>query len=132
MGYKIDPSKAVVDFDSISLVDYSITETSELSNDKLTIKVVVFLEGGLGRFYTKETGHRFIDDHIRVTAKADFNLDDAQLKDMKELLSKWKSISPPLRYVDFGDKAIILEDSDTFMVLPKGKRNIEFDMPNGL
>jgi hypothetical protein len=132
MGYTIDPSKAIADFDSISLVNYTITETSELFNNKQTIKTVVFLEGGLGRVYTKETGHRFIDDNIRVTAKADFYLDDSQLEDMKELLSKWKSISPPLRYVDFGDKAIILEDSDTFIVLPKGKRNIEFDMPNGL
>jgi hypothetical protein len=130
MGYNIDPSKAIADFDSISLVNYNITETSELLNDKQTIKTVIFLEGGLGRVYTKEYGHRFIDDSIRVTAKADFYLNDKQLEEMKDLLSKWKSISPPLRYVDFGDKAIILEDSDTFMILPKGKRNIEFDMPN--
>lgn len=130
MSYTLDPSKAFVDIDGMSLFKYKITPLgSETNDEREFVNVEIFLSGGLGRVYIDGIGNKFIENQVQIGASSIFNLTEADITKMSELFSNWQKVSPPLRYLDFGEKAVVLEDSDTFIVMPKGDRELNFNLP---
>jgi hypothetical protein len=130
MSYTLDPSKAFVDIDGMSLFKYNITPLGDKSDDdREFVKVEISLSGGLGRVYIDGLGNKFVEDEVQIGASSIFTLTDKDIAKMSELFSNWRKVSPPLRYLDFGEKAVVLEDSDTFIVMPKGNRELNFNLP---
>jgi hypothetical protein len=130
MSYTLDPAKASIDLDGMSLFNYKITILDRPSNDdKKFINLDIALSGGLGRVFIDGLGNKFVENEVQASASSIFNIPESDIKNMDELLSNWKKVSPPLRYLDFGEKAVILEDSDTFIIMPKGNRELNFNLP---
>jgi hypothetical protein len=130
MSYTLDPSKAFVDIDGMSLYKYNITPLGSKSDeDREFINVEISLSGGLGRVHIDGLGNKFVEDEVQIGASSIFNLTADDITKMAELFLNWQKVSPPLRYLDFGEKAVILEDSDTFIVMPKGNRELNFNLP---
>ncbi len=130
MSYTLDPAKASIDLDGMSLFNYKITILDRPSNDdKKFINLDIALSGGLGRIFIDGLGNKFVENEVQASASSIFNIPESDIKNMDEMLSNWKKVSPPLRYLDFGEEAVILEDSDTFIIMPKGNRELNFNLP---
>lgn len=90
------------------------------------IRVRVVLTGGLGRMQVSRATAHFTDNVDSVTAEGVFlGLPEDKLKDLRDLLRRWVDWQTPLRYLDFGDRSMILEDRDNFIILPPGMRTIK-------
>jgi hypothetical protein len=90
------------------------------------IRVRVVLTGGLGRLQVSRATAHFTDNVDSVTAEGVFlGLTEDKLKDLRDLLRRWVEWQTPLRYLDFGDRSMILEDRDNFVILPPGMRTIK-------
>lgn len=127
----VDPSRATIDFDNMSLADFKMFEqpnVRSVSGGSLGagIRVSVVLTGGLGRMQVSRATAHFTDNVESVTAEGVFlGLPEDKLNDLRELLHKWVDWQTPLRYLDFGDRSMILEDRDNFVILPPGMRTIK-------
>lgn len=124
----IDPSNAAVDFDNMTLTGYSIMPNGPVESTQgpvLSVLLTVNLTGGLGRMAFN--GEQLLTNDIRTVAVSGvFLKNDPTVEDqMRLLLDKWQSWNTPLRFLDFGDKAMLLEDQETFIVLPPGERHVE-------
>lgn len=126
MGYRIDPSKSIADFDAISLIDFALIRI--IDEPHHNAELYLSLRGGFGRVYLPDIGNQIVEENIKVNTSSQFSLTIADLEKLETLLSEWKDISPPLRYLDFGDSAMIVEDSERFITLPNGNHNIDFDI----
>lgn len=134
----VDPSRAAIDFDAMSLAQFKMFEQPNVhsaSGEFLGsgIRVNVVLTGGIGRMQVTNIGARFTDNVDSVTAEGVFlGLSEDKLKDLRDILHKWVDWQTPLRYLDFGDRSMILEDGDNFVILPPGMRTIKIiDGPFG-
>lgn len=133
----IDPSRAAIDFDAMSLSQFKMFEQPNvhLAGEPVGsgIRVNVVLTGGIGRMQVSNAGARFTDNVDSVTAEGVFlGLPADKLKDLRELLHKWVDWQTPLRYLEFGDRSMILEDGENFVILPPGMRTIKIvDDPFG-
>lgn len=134
----VDPSRAAIDFDAMSLAQFKMFEQPIVHNAAGQflgpgIRVNVVLTGGIGRMKVSMAGNRFTDNVESVTAEGVFlGLPDDKLKDLRDLLHRWVDWQTPLRYLDFGDRSMILEDGDNFVILPPGMRTIKIiDGPLG-
>lgn len=127
----IDPSRAAIDFDAMSLKSFNMALAPNVRGPQgeplgAGVKVHVVLTGGLGRMQVAIVGNRFTDNVESVTADGIFlGLTEEKLEDLKDLLKRWVDWQIPLRYLDFGDRSMILEDSDNFVILPPGMRTIK-------
>lgn len=121
--FQVNPANASIDIDSITLYKYSTEKVSEGS-----FQIKIWLSGGFGRVFLPKIGHKLVDKNIEIEAHALFEIAAADAFQLEELLTDWEKVSPPLRFLDFGDRAMLLEDGDRFIVLPKGFRDIKFDM----
>lgn len=124
--YQVNPANAAIDIDGMTLDSYVIEKQSDVK-----VQVKLKLSGGLGRISVPNFGHRIVDQNITIEAHGLFTIEEAEQKELSNLLDAWKNVSPPLRFMDFVDRAMLLEDGDRFMVLPKGFRDINFDLPIG-
>lgn len=123
MSFRIDPMKASVDFDCMTLDSFTVATYTETQEPQTV--ATVHLSGGLGRIQIKELGSHFTDDNLQVETRGIFGpLDDAQITEMKELFQRWKDLSTPLRYLMFSEKAVLLEDADHFIIFPPGYRHV--------
>lgn len=129
MGYVLDPREALIDIDSTSLIEFTLHPDILDIKKQTLVEISIKLEGGLGRVFIDEIGDRFIEDSVTIKAKSILLLTNNDFENLRNLLESWIRIAPPLRYVDFGDKAVILEDSDRFIIIPKGIRDLKFDLP---
>lgn len=134
----IDPSRAAIDFDAMSLAEFKVFKQPKVfgPNGEFLgegIRVHVVLTGGLGRMQVAPIGSRFTDNVDSVTADGIFlGLTEEKLQDLRDLLKRWVEWQTPLRYLDFGDRSMILEDGDNFIILPPGMRTIKIiDGPLG-
>ena len=124
-SYKINPANASIDIDGMTLDSYELLRDKNTNTVKLKVK----LSGGLGRITIDKIGTRLVDENISIEAHGIFSIDIKEEIDLFNLVLNWKDISPPLRFLDFGDRAMLLEDGDKFIVIPRGFRDIQFDMP---
>lgn len=129
MGYVLDPREALIDIDSTSLIEFTLHPDILDIKKQTLVEISIKLEGGLGRVFIDEIGDRFVEDSVVIKAKSILLLNNKDFESLRNLLESWIRIAPPLRYVDFGDKAVILEDSDRFIIIPKGIRDLKFDLP---
>lgn len=134
----IDPSRAAIDFDAMSLQQFKIFEQPNVVGPHLAplgtgYRVHVVLTGGIGRMQVSPVANRFTDNVDSVTADGVFlALPENKLNDLKDILKRWVDWQTPLRYLDFGDRSMILEDGDNFIILPPGMRTIKIvDGPLG-
>lgn len=123
--YQVNPANAAVDIDGMTLDSYDVQRDINPENVQVKIK----LSGGLGRISVSKLGNKLVDKNIFIEAHGLFTIGEEEEKQLSVLLKSWKEISPPLRFLDFGDRAMLLEDGDRFIVLPKGFRDIQFDIP---
>lgn len=123
--YQVNPANAAVDIDGMTLDSYDVQRDVNPENVQVKIK----LSGGLGRISVSKLGNKLVDKNIFIEAHGLFTIGEEEEKQLSVLLKSWKEISPPLRFLDFGDRAMLLEDGDRFIVLPKGFRDIQFDIP---
>jgi hypothetical protein len=126
MGYRIDPSKSIADFDAISLTDFALIRIME--EPEHNVELYLSLQGGFGRIFIPDIGNKIVEDNIKVKTSSKFSLTMEDMNELDSLLIKWKEISPPLRYLDFGNSAMLLEDAEHFINLPNGNHNIDFDI----
>ena len=122
--YQVNPANAAIDIDGMTLDSYVIEKQSDVK-----VQVKLKLSGGLGRISVPNFGHRIVDQNITIEAHGIFTIEESEQKELSNLLDAWKNVSPPLRFMDFVDRAMLLEDGDRFMVIPKGFRDINFDLP---
>lgn len=134
----IDPARAAIDFDAMSLAQFKMFEQPNIKSPTgeplgSGIRVNVVLTGGLGRMQVSNSHARFTDNVDSVTAEGMFfGLSDDKLQDLRDILHKWVDWQTPLRYLDFGDRSMILEDGENFVILPPGMRTIKIiDGPFG-
>lgn len=123
--YQVNPANAAVDIDGMTLDSYDVQRDVNPENVQVKIK----LSGGLGRISVSKLGNKLVDKNIFIEAHGLFTIGEEEEKQLSVLLKSWNEISPPLRFLDFGDRAMLLEDGDRFIVLPKGFRDIQFDIP---
>lgn len=129
--FTVDPSQSVIDLDALSLDGYSIlrSDSARLQDDpELEVPVMavsVQLSGGLGKI-TNEDGSITILDHVSsLELSSDFvglTLDVAT--SLGRLLDRWHEANIPLRFLEFGDKAMLVEDENNVVVFPPGPRNV--------
>lgn len=130
----IDPSAAAVDFDNMTLTGYSIMPNGPVPaahGPVLSVMVNVNLSGGLGRININ--GERLLTDEIdNISVSGVFLQNDPMVEDeIRRLLTKWQDWNTPLRFLDFGDKAMLIEDGDQFIVIPPGERHVQLtNMPS--
>jgi hypothetical protein len=127
----IDPSKAVVDIDVMDLTSFtlspahtSLTADGSLDGEPVGLLLEAHLAGGLGRI---TVGERIIltdqVDDIAVTGLFT-DLTGNQHAELRDLLEGWATMNTPLRFLDFGDRAMIMEDGTQFIVIPAGPRHV--------
>lgn len=127
----VDPSRATIDFDAMSLTNFDIFDQPRIygsSGEFLGsgVRVQVLLTGGLGRMQVSPIAARFTDNVDSVNADGIFiGIPEDKVDDMERLLKRWVEWQIPLRYLDFGDRSMILEDGDNFIILPPGVRTIK-------
>jgi hypothetical protein len=121
--YQVNPANSSIDIDGMTLDSYSVEKTPESF-----YQTKLWLSGGLGRIFISKIGNKLVDQNISVEAHGLFQITEEESRELKALLLSWEKVSPPLRFLDFGDRAMLLEDGDKFIVLPKGFRDIKFDM----
>lgn len=122
MSYRIDPSRASIDFDCMTLDSYTLS-VSNPHDDTHATTAELNLYGGLGRISIEKIGDHFTsDDELSAKASGFFpELTKDQIDEIDILLENWRRRSTPLRFLLFSDRAVILEDSDRFIILPAGK-----------
>jgi hypothetical protein len=134
--YKIvDPSKANVDLDVVTLVDYTIMsptgavlDPTETSEHLMPITLHLFMEDGLGRITSPDGRTILINKVGKLTALSPFpELTGTQRGDLNRILHRWKTGSIPLRWLDFGTHAMLLEDGDNLVTMPPGQRELVID-----
>lgn len=126
----IDPSKAYIDLDALSLESFSVHSSTaeELGGvlaAPLAVTVTAVLKGGLGKI-TGPTGEAMRVDRLEELEITSIylSIDDEHLTIVQDLLQRWGQLGILLRFVDFGDHALLLEDGDHVIVLPAGQRNV--------
>lgn len=125
MTFQIDPSKASIDFDCMTMEGYSIEDDDGNTNESRPMTLTMKLSGGLGRINIEGMGSKFFDDDIKVSVDGLFTeMSSSQKTELQELMNRWQSLGTPLRFMVFKEKAVILEDGDEFIVLPPGERKV--------
>lgn len=128
MSHNIDPSMATVDFDAVSVTDYTFTRAPEIETTvgmfSPGIHMQVVLNGGLGRIVVD--GRELIVDEVESVEVAGLysDLSEHDRVELDLLLRRWKDMNLPLRFLDFGDQAMLLEDEGNFVLIPAGPRNV--------
>jgi hypothetical protein len=126
MGHRIDPSKSIADFDAVSLTNFALIRIVDETDHN--VELYASLRGGFGRIYLPDIGNQIVEENIKVDIASKFSLTISDLEKLEILLARWKDISLLLRYLDFGDSAMIIEDGEHFITLPNGNHNIDFDI----
>lgn len=131
--FSVDPKDAVVDVDVTTLVDYSFESTVGVNPDTssddeepyLIWAMEFVLEGGLGRL-TAPTGEILVFDQLdSLDGESSLpGISERQVDDLKITLDRWKNLSLPLRFLDFGNGSILMEDKQTAIALPPGNRSV--------
>lgn len=125
MTFQIDPSKASIDFDCMTIDTYEVEDKNPQEDTARPITLRVHLSGGLGRVSIEGVGSKFFDEDIQVAADGLFlEMSTQQCVELTELVERWQTLNIPLRFLVFQDKAVILEDGDEFLVLPPGERRV--------
>jgi hypothetical protein len=125
MSFSIDPSQASIDLDCMTVEGFSIDDPDAGSAQARPMTLEIELSGGLGKIRFEGLGSKFFDDDIQVIANGLFpEMSDAQKTELNTLMERWRSLSIPLRFMVFAEKAVLLEDSDEFLVLPPGERKV--------
>lgn len=121
MSYTLDPSAAAVDLDVMTLTHFRVMDPEPNTTGPL---LSLSLSGGLGRITVD--GERLVTDQVdKMTVTGQFvSLDDDQRAKLGNLLARWRDWNTPLRFLDFGDRAYVLEDGDHFIVVPGGERHL--------
>lgn len=131
MPYHIDPALAMVDFDAMSLTSYSLEPAPQVPTTvgmfSPGIAVDVNLEGGLGRMRgAAPNGDDLFAENVELlTASGLFvNLTGSDREELNMMLGRWRDMNVPLRFLDFGTQAMLMEDESHFVILPSGPRNV--------
>ena len=131
----VDPSKANVDLDVVTLVDYtilspngSITEPLDNTVDDMPVTLQLIMTDGLGRITSPDGRTLIINKVGKLTAFSPFpELTPTQRGDLDRLLNRWKVTSLPLRWLDFATHAMLIEDGDNLLTMPPGARELVID-----
>jgi len=124
MTFRINPRQASIDIDCMSVSSFRIEDSTE-SDGPRPISLHLNLTGGIGRISIEGLGDALVDDTIEVEASGDFpQMTSSQRDELSKLVVKWQELSVPLRFLVFSEKAVILEDSDEFIILPPGVRRV--------
>jgi hypothetical protein len=131
----LDPSRAIVDLDVMTLAEFQVSPAGVMFDDENSVmakrySVTVILTGGLGRIPDPQGNSVIVDrvNSLRVSGVY-ADLSDEQVLKMRHLLDLWQRMNTPLRFLDYADKAFLLEDTETLVVLPNGERHIEAAHP---
>lgn len=124
----IDPNDAVIDLDLLTLTEYlfdaALFEGGPLGQPPSDGKAWYFLRmtltGGFGR--VPVVGD--VADYGTVTVGSHLLLDDDELDFVVSRLRRWRDLSIPLRYLEFGQSALIIEDLTSTLRLPPGSREL--------
>jgi hypothetical protein len=128
----IDPAKANVDLDVISVADYTLiapngstTYALENTTGSMPVTLHLVLSGGLGRITSPDGRTLIVNEVERLSLFSEFPiLTPTQRADLNRLLLSWKQQSLPLRFLDFGTHALLLEDKDNLLTIPPGQREL--------
>jgi hypothetical protein len=124
----IDPKEAVVDLDLLTLTEHSVSpaQMKDVADGRPPGKsrawyfVQLSLEGGFDRVPTQGA----VAEYGTVRMSSHLALDDEELSFIVERLRRWYSLSMPLRYLEFGDSSLIIEDTHCTLRFPPGLREL--------
>lgn len=123
----LDPSQAIVDVDVTGLTFYSLVPQAPDAKDvppgSWTMSIT--LAGGIGRV-PGPGGTPVITDkvnHMQISGVY-LTLEPEHVGQMTGLLERWMQSNMPLRFLDFGEEALLMEDGQNYITLPPGSRNV--------
>jgi hypothetical protein len=124
MNFRINPSLATIDLDSVTLTTFDLTPSADGS-----ATLSISLTGGLGRLVI-DRKHMLTDAVSEVTISGTFNeITAPQCADITTILNRWAGVNMPLRFLDFGGRAMLMEDEQQYLLLPPGPRHVQLLRP---
>lgn len=124
----LDPSKAIVDIDVTGLTYFSLVPHG-MGAMPGAWEISLTLAGGLGRIPGPD-GIPVITDkvnHMQISGiYVDLESEHAVM--LKGVLERWMVSNMPLRFLDFGEEALLMEDGDNYVTLPPGTRNVNVNV----
>jgi hypothetical protein len=128
---KVDPSRAEVDLDMVTLIDHILID-QESETGSFEIHVQLIFEGGLGLLRPPNGNIVHVQELTSMQVTSTYPALSGEESDaLTRLLGRWQRASMPLRFLDFGDHALLLEDGDNVINLPPGARKLQIVQGNG-
>jgi hypothetical protein len=134
----IDPSRAIVDLDVLTLQSATVRHVGAAVNPVTGgvaegYVISIRLTGGFGRVPDQEGRPTMVDRLDELTASGMyFGPTAEELDTLRTLLNKWRDGNLPLRFLDFTDHALLLEDGSNFVTIPAGDRHVTAANPTPL